>query len=223
MAATRPARKTYAQYCPVARALDVTGERWTLLVVRDLLMGPKRYTDLRAGLPGIATDILTARLRTLEQAGFVRRRELPRPAPATVYELTDDALQLRHAILALGRVGMPTLGGPEAGEDVRPERMVLGLRVSFRRDEFAELTETYELNIDGEPFTVDVGAGLVDTRPGPASSPAMRLRTDADTFIALLTGELAPSVALADDRAALEGEREVLERFIEAFGFAQAA
>jgi DNA-binding HxlR family transcriptional regulator len=223
MAATRPARKTYAQYCPVARALDVVGERWTLLIVRDLLMGPKRYTDLRAGLPGIATDILTARLRTLEQAGFVRRRELPRPAPATVYELTDDALQLRHAILALGRVGMPTLGGPEAGEDVRPERMVLGLRVSFRRDEFAELTETYELNIDGEPFTVDVGAGLVDTRPGPASSPAMRLRTDADTFIALLTGELAPSVALADDRAALEGEREVLERFIEAFGFAQAA
>jgi DNA-binding HxlR family transcriptional regulator len=223
MAATRPARKTYAQYCPVARSLDVVGERWTLLIVRDLLMGPKRYTDLRAGLPGIATDILTARLRTLEQAGFVRRRELPRPAPATVYELTEDALQLRHAILALGRVGMPTLGGPEAGEDVRPERMVLALRVSFRRDEFAELTETYELNIDGEPFTVDVGAGLVDTRPGAASSPAMRLRTDADTFIVLLTGELAPSVALADDRAALEGEREVLERFIEAFGFAHAA
>jgi DNA-binding HxlR family transcriptional regulator len=221
--ATRPARKTYAQYCPVARALDVVGERWTLLIVRDLLMGPKRYTDLRAGLPGIASDILTARLRALEQAGFVRRRELPRPAPATVYELTEDALQLRHAILALGRVGMPTFGGPEAGEDVRPERMVLGLRVSFRPDEFAELTETYELDIDGEPFTVDVGAGLVDTRPGPASSPAMRLRTDADTFIVLLTGELAPSVALADDRAALEGEREVLERFIEAFGFAHAA
>jgi DNA-binding HxlR family transcriptional regulator len=221
--ATRPARKTYAQYCPVARALDVVGERWTLLVVRDLLMGPKRYTDLRDGLPGIATDILTARLRTLEQAGFVHRRELPRPAPATVYELTEDALQLRHAILALGRVGMATLGGPEAGEDVRPERMVLGLRVSLRRDEFAELTETYELNIDGEPFTVDVGAGVVDTRPGPASSPAMRLRTDADTFIVLMTGELAPSVALAADRAALEGEREVLERFIEAFGFAHAA
>jgi DNA-binding HxlR family transcriptional regulator len=223
MAATRPARKTYAQYCPVARALDVVGERWTLLIVRDLLMGPKRYTDLRAGLPGIATDILTARLRTLEQAGFVRRRELPRPAPATVYELTEDALQLRHAILALGRVGMSTLGGPEAGEDVRPERMVLGLRISFRRDEFAELTETYELTIDGEPFTVDVGAGTVDTRPGTASSPAMRLRTDADTFITLLTGELAPAVALADDRAALEGDREVLERFIKAFGFGHAA
>ena len=223
MAATRPARKTYAQYCPVARALDVVGERWTLLIVRDLLMGPKRYTDLREGLPGIATDILTARLRTLEQAGFVRRRELPRPAPATVYELTEDALRLRHAILALGHVGIALLGAPGAGDDVRPERMVLGLRPSFRRDEFAELAETYELTIDGEPFTVDVRDGAVDTRSGTASSPAMRLRTDADTFIALLTGELAPGVALADDRVALEGEREVLERFIEAFGFGRAA
>ena len=223
MAITPPTRKTYAQYCPVARALDVVGERWTLLIVRDLLMGPKRYTDLREGLPGIATDILTARLRTLEQAGFVHRRELPRPAPATVYELTEDSLQLRHAILALGRVGMSTLGGPEAGEDVRPERMVLGLRVSFRRAEFAELTETYELTIDGEPFTVGVADGAVDTKPETASSPAIRLRTEADTFVALLTGELAPAVALALDRAALEGEREVLERFFEAFGFGHAA
>src|SRR4029450_9660494 len=126
--ATRPARKTYAQYCPVARALGVIGERWTLLVVRALLMGPKRYTDLRAGLPGIATDILTARLRTLEQAGFVRRRELPPPAPATVYELTEDALQLRQVILALGRVGLAALGGPEAGGGGRPGRLGGGPR-----------------------------------------------------------------------------------------------
>ena len=219
MAATRPPRKTYEQYCPVARALDVVGERWTLLIVRDLLMGPKRYTDLRDGLPGIATDILTARLRTLEQAGLVRRRELPRPAPATVYELTEASLQLRRAILALGQVGLATLAGPKPGEDLRPERIVLGLRVSFRRDEFAELTETYELTIDGEPFTVDVGDGAVDTRPGTASNAAIRLRTDVETFVALLTGALAPSVALADDRAVLEGERKVLARFIEGFSF----
>src|SRR6266536_4496383 len=99
MAATQISRKTYEQYCPVARTLDVVGERWTLLIVRDLLMGPKRYTDLRVGLPGIATDILTARLRTLEEAGFVRRRDLPPPAPATVYELTEDGLEVRHPIL----------------------------------------------------------------------------------------------------------------------------
>jgi DNA-binding HxlR family transcriptional regulator len=223
MAATQTSRKIYAQYCPVARTLDVVGERWTLLIVRDLLMGPKRYTDLRAGLPGIATDILTARLRTLEEAGFVRRRELPRPAPATVYELTEDGLQLRHAILALGRVGMETLAGPEPGEDVRAERLVLALRVSFRREEFADLTETYELTIGGEPFTVDVSDGVVDARPGTTSSPAIRLRTDADTFVALMTGELAPSAALADERTVLEGELKVLKRFIEAFSYGHGA
>jgi DNA-binding HxlR family transcriptional regulator len=219
MGATQRARKTYDQYCPVARTLDVVGERWTLLIVRDLLMGPKRYTDLRAGLPGIATDILTARLRTLEQAGLVRRRELPPPAPATVYELTERGLELRHAILALGQAGIATLGGPKPGEDIRAERLVLGLRVSFRREEFADLAEAYELTIGGEPFTVDVHDGAVDTRPGTASSPAIRLRAEADTFARLLTGELAAGAALADDRAVLEGEREVLERFIEAFGF----
>lgn len=222
VAATQPAGKTYAQYCPVARALDLVGERWTLLIVRDLLMGPKRYTDLREGLPGIATDILTARLRTLERAGFVRRRELPRPAPATVYELTEDSLQLRKAVLALGQVGLASLGRPQAGEDLRPERIVLGLRVSFRSADFGELTETYELTIDGEPFTVDVGDARVGTKPGPASSPTMRLRTDAETFVALMTRELEPGAALTDGRAALEGERDVLERFIDAFGFGRA-
>jgi DNA-binding HxlR family transcriptional regulator len=223
MAATQTSRKSYEQYCPVARTLDVVGERWTLPIVRDLLMGPKRYTDLRVGLPGIATDILTARLRTLEEAGFVRRRELPRPAPATVYELTEDGLQLRHAILALGQVGMVTLARPEPGEDVRPERLVLALRVSFRPEEFADLTETYELTIGGEPFTVDVSDGAVDTRPGTASNPAIRLRTDADTFVALLTGEVAADDALADDRAVLEGERKVLKRFVEAFTYGHGA
>src|ERR1700740_1181065 len=88
MPAPSRAPKSYDQYCPVARSLDVLGERWTLLIVRDLMTGPKRYTDLRQGLPGIAPGLLTARLPTLEGAGLVARRELPRPAPATVSELT---------------------------------------------------------------------------------------------------------------------------------------
>src|SRR5262245_50280779 len=116
--------------------LDLVGERWTLLIVRDLLMGPKRYTDLRTGLPGIASDILTARLRTLQEAGFIRRRELPRPSPATVYELTDEGRELRHVVLALGRIGIATLGVPRRGEDVQAERIIVGLRPSFRHERF---------------------------------------------------------------------------------------
>jgi DNA-binding HxlR family transcriptional regulator/putative sterol carrier protein len=224
MAAARTprSRKTYDQYCAVARALDVVGERWTLLIVRDLLMGPKRYTDLRDGLPGIASDILTARLRTLEEAGFVRRRDLPRPAPATVYELTESANRLKPVILALGQVAVTTLGAPEPGEDVRAERLVVGLRVSFRRGEFADLCETYELVIDGEPFTVEVSDGAVATRPGGAPSPSIRLATDAGTFVDLMTGRLPATESLAAGRATLEGKRSVFERFIDAFAYPQA-
>src|ERR1700757_4657517 len=104
--------RRYDNYCPVARSLDVLGERWTLLVVRDLLMGPRRYTDLREALPGIATDLLTARLRTLEEAGYVQRRKLPRPAPVTVYELTPSGRRLGYVVLELARVGLEHLGPP---------------------------------------------------------------------------------------------------------------
>jgi DNA-binding HxlR family transcriptional regulator/putative sterol carrier protein len=215
--------KRYEQYCPTARTLDVVGERWTLLIVRDLLMGPKRYTDLRGGLPGIATDILTARLRTLEEAGFVRRRELPRPAPATVYELTDRGRGLGLVVLALGQVGLTELGAPRKGEDVRGERIVIGLRVSFRRDRFPDLDETYELTVDGEPYVVEVKHGWVETSLGPAKDPAFRLRIDAGTLADLLTGELSPAQALGSGRAELDGERRELARFVEAFAFPAVA
>ena len=222
MEKTASPRKSYGQYCALARALDLVGERWTLLIVRDLLMGPKRYTDLRAGLPGIATDILTARLRTLEEAGFVRRRELPPPAPATVYELTEEGKRLGPAIRALGQVGFEMLGNPQPGEDVRAERFVVGLHASFRREEFADLTETYELVIDGQPFTVEVTDGVVDVRQGSASSPSISLDTDGDTFVALMTGKASAADALAKRRVTLEGERSALERFVDAFAYPTA-
>jgi DNA-binding HxlR family transcriptional regulator len=222
MEKTASPRKSYEQYCALTRALDVVGERWTLLIVRDLLLGPKRYTDLRAGLPGIATDILTARLRTLEEAGFVRRRELPPPAPATVYELTEMGNRLGPAIRALGQVGLTMLGSPQPGEDVRPERFVAGLHASFRREEFADLTETYELVIDGQPFTVEVTDGALDVRQGGASSPSMSLEIDGDTFVALMTGRVSAADSLAKPGATLEGERSVLDRFIDAFGYPSA-
>lgn len=197
----------------------MVGGRWTLLVIRELMMGPKRYTDIRAGLPGIPTDVLTARLRTLEEAGFVRRRELPRPAPATVYELSDSGQRLRRVILALGQVGMADLAGPARGEDIQAERLVLALRISFKPERFADLSETYDLSIDGEPFTVEVRDGWLDTRHGTAPDAAMGLRTDTLTFDALLRGQLTAAAALSGGRAVLEGDRKVLNRFLEAFSF----
>jgi len=211
--------KRYAQYCGIARALDVLGERWTLLVVRDLVMGPKRYTDLRDGLPGIATDLLTARLRTLETAGLVRRRRLPRPAPANVYELTDAGRRLAPALLALGQVGITMLGPLEAGEHVTPELLALSLRLSFRPEADAALNETYQLRIDDEPFVVTIADGTIQTAPGVARDPALTLTTDAGTLIAMLRGDAAAADALADGRVELDGDAAELDRFIDAVAY----
>src|SRR5215470_18393749 len=104
--------RSYNQYCAVARSLDVIGERWTLLIIRDLLVGPKRYKDLLDGLPGIGTNLLAARLRDLEKAGIVRRTLLPPPAASTVYELTEVGRALEPAIFAIGRWGARFLGSP---------------------------------------------------------------------------------------------------------------
>jgi DNA-binding HxlR family transcriptional regulator len=202
----------------VARALDVLGERWTLLIVRDLAIGPKRYTDLREGLPGIATDLLTARLRTLESAGFVARRELPRPAPAVVYELTDAGRGLTPVILALAEVGVDMLDAPRPTDDVTAERVVLfGLRRSFRPDTSPALSESYQLRVDGQPFSVDVADGAAKVEPGVASDPSMTLTTDARTLVALGRRETAPDDALAVGSAQLEGDRAAFDRFMDAF------
>src|SRR5437667_12278728 len=98
-------KRTYGDRCGVARALDVVGERWALLVVRELLLGPKRFTDLRAGLPHVGPDMLSQRLRELEQAGVLRRGKLPPPASARVYELTERGYELEPVVLALGQIG----------------------------------------------------------------------------------------------------------------------
>src|SRR5947208_12687027 len=151
--------RQYAQYCPVARSLDLLGERWTLLVVRALLMGPRRYGDLREGLPGIATDLLTARLRGLEDAGYVARRRLPMPASVTVYELTDAGKALAPLVLQLARLGIANLGAPGTEEDLNAEALVLSLRASFRPEEAGDDEPTYELELDGQTFTVKLHDG----------------------------------------------------------------
>lgn len=139
--------------------------------MRDLFLGPQRYTDLLAGLPGIATDMLTARLRTLEAEGLVRRRELPPPAPATVYELTEVGRGLRPLIRALGEVGLTLLDAPGPGEPINAGPVVMSLNLTFRPDAAPDLAETYGLEIDGRAFTVDVDRGTVHTERGAPARP----------------------------------------------------
>jgi DNA-binding HxlR family transcriptional regulator len=212
--------KHYAQYCAVARALDLVGERWTLLVVRSLLMGPQRYTDLREALPGIASDLLTARLRTLEDAGYVRRRQLPRPAAVNVYELTDTGWQLGPVVLSLARLGVAQLGSPSADDDVNADALVLLLRASF---DAAQLTGDaqpgYQVELDGEAYTVQVHPGWVETRRGPAPDPAVTLRSNPRTLAEILSGSLPAEAAIADGRLELDGPVAELDAFLAAFSF----
>src|SRR3954465_4548272 len=124
-------KRNYGQFCGVARALDMVGERWALLIVRDLLMGPKRFTDLRRGLPRIPTNVLTARLQELEEAGVVRRRILPRPASSVVYELTEYGGEWGESVLLLGRWGAQSLGERRSDEIVTADSMIMALRTTF--------------------------------------------------------------------------------------------
>jgi DNA-binding HxlR family transcriptional regulator/putative sterol carrier protein len=210
-------KRTYREYCAIARSLDLLGQRWTLLIVRDLFLGPQRYTDLQAGLPGIASDILTARLRTLEDEGLVRRRELPPPAPATVYELTEAGRRLGPLIRALGEVGLTLIDRPAPNQPINPGPVVMSLNLTFRADEAQELTETYGLELDGQAFTVAVDGDRVKTERGAPPSPAATFRTDPRTLVALVRGETTATAAEAEGALGVEGDRDALGRFAALF------
>jgi DNA-binding HxlR family transcriptional regulator len=210
-------RRTYREYCAIARSLDLLGQRWTLLIVRDLFLGPQRYTDLQAGLPGIASDILTTRLRALEAEGFVRRRELPPPAAATVYELTDAGRGLAPLIRALGEVGLTLLDAPAPGQPINPGPVVMSLNLLFRADEAGAVHETYGLELDGRSFTVEVDGDKLRTERGAPASPAATFRTGPRTLVGLLRGETTTAAAEAEGHLEVEGDRAALERFAALF------
>ncbi|HZB31651.1 MAG TPA: helix-turn-helix domain-containing protein [Streptosporangiaceae bacterium] len=140
-------KRTYGQYCGLAHALEIVGERWALLLVRDLMLGPKRFTDLRVGLPRIPTNVLSARLKELEQAGVVRRRTLPRPAASVVYELTEYGAELEEILLRLGRWGVRTLGEPGPDDILTVDGEILALRATFRPERARGIRTSFELRI----------------------------------------------------------------------------
>src|ERR687897_764094 len=155
------AKRTYGDRCGIARALDVVGERWALLVVRELLLGPKRFTDLRTGLPHVSPDVLAQRLRELEQSGIVRRRRLPPPASARVYELTGRGEELEPVIVALGRWGS-TAPSPPGDARLGVDSLVLALKTLFDPAEADGFDGTFELRVGEQHFWVRVADSRLD-------------------------------------------------------------
>lgn len=213
--------KRFDQYCPVAHALCMVGERWSLLVVRELLRGPRRYTDLLEGLPGIGTNILASRLRDLESAGVVQKRKLPPPAASTVYELTEYGQELEEAVYALARWGARTLGPPAPDEDLYPEWGVNAFLALFDPLAGAGVSGTYVLRVDDDVFTTRLEDGHLHTEVGAAEAPELDAAMDMETFFALASTELEPRKALRERRVRLAaGDSEALARFFKIFNLA---
>ena len=208
--------RSYRQFCGVAHALDLVGERWALLVVRDLILGPKRFTDLQAGLPGIGTNILSARLKLLERGGVVRRRILAPPAASTVYELTEYGRELEAIVLALGRWGAKGMAERGQTEALRPEWLALALRAFFRPEAARDVRVSWELRLDGSVFDVRVDEGEVEVAIGPADDPDITLEAEIDVFLGLLAGPLAPAEA-AGGSLRLTGDPKLLGKLIDIF------
>ncbi len=216
-------KRSYDQHCAVARALDVVGERWTLLLVRELLTGPKRFKDLLGGLPGIGTNLLAARLKALEGHGVVRRATLPPPAGSGVYELTEMGRSLEPAVVALSRWGSRLIEEPRDGDECRPAWVVMAIRSLFEPGVAGGLRETYELRIDGEAFQLRVDGGSVEVRQGCADAPDVVVSGGADTFLALSAGRLAPGEALESGELRIEGDGNALDRCLRMLGSATTA
>lgn len=206
--------RSYGELCPVARALDVLGERWTLLVVRELLLGPKRFKDLLAVLPAMGTNRLGDRLKSLQAAGVVARRTLPPPAGVQVYELTESGERLRPAVYCMGAWGRELPLPQDADrESARAELIALGLAGTSPPELSAELDETYEFHVAGECFHIAAAHGSATAHSGPAPGAAdLLVECDLHTFLALVTGELTPSQATRQRRASIRGEPSRLNR-----------
>lgn len=211
------AARDYGQYCGVTRALELIGERWALLIVRDLLVGPRRYGELAAGLPRIPTNILAARLKELQQAGIIRRAPRSR---IIIYELTAYGRELEPIVLALGAWGFKAMDEPREGQIVTPDSMTMALRTAFRPLVAANLPATsYGAKVGAADLLVRVDGPLLRVAPGLgdvdlafAAGPGIRR---------VISGELAPGRAIDTGVVqVLAGRPELLDRFADTFHLA---
>jgi DNA-binding HxlR family transcriptional regulator/putative sterol carrier protein len=210
------ASRGYGQYCGLARALELVGERWALLIIRDLLVGPRRFTDLRKGLPRIPSNVLSDRLKELEADGIVQRRVLPRPASATVYELTAYGAQLEDAVMRLGIWGAQSLGEPRPGEIMTPDSMTIALRSTFVPAAARSQQMTYELRIGPIVLNAGIDDGKLQVAEGPA--PRADLVIEAQSALKrLFEGTLTPDEALQSGQVRIQGDPTLLDAFVTLF------
>ncbi|OZM71956.1 transcriptional regulator [Amycolatopsis antarctica] len=210
-----PGIRHYDDPCGVARALDLVGERWALLVVRELLLGPKRFTDLRAGLPAAGQNVLSQRLRGLEDAGVVHRRRLGPPASAWVYELTAHGRELEPTLFHLARWGSrtPMTSASPLGTDA----LMLALRTTFDANAAAGIEGVFTLRLDEDTFRATVATEGLTLDRGAAETPTGTVECSAETFRSLVFGGRRLSEATRDEGVRVTGDRRAVKRFLGLF------
>jgi DNA-binding HxlR family transcriptional regulator len=209
-----PTSRSYGDACGIARALDVVGERWALLVVRELLLGPQRFSDLRRALPNASSNLVADRLRELEGRGVVCRRILPPPAGSSVYELTSWGRELEPIVLALGNWGV-RVPLPATPTTLSATSVLLYLRTAARPDPRAAPTVLL-LDLDGRPWTVRVADGQLHVESGEPARADSSLRTDPKTLNALLDNPDGLDAAVADGSVTVAGDQSALRRLLDA-------
>nr|WP_260408499.1 helix-turn-helix domain-containing protein [Planomonospora venezuelensis] len=194
--------------------MDVIGERWALLVVRDLLLGPKRFNDLLGGLPGVSPNVLSQRLRELAENGVVRRRALGPPTRVHLYELTEWGHELEPILFRLGRWGSRAPSPP--GGTIGIDPLLLNVKADFDPARSADLRGLYELRIDADTYTIQVGDDPIRIdRRHPSERPDAALTTDADTFRAVCAGRTTIDDAVRSGAARLDGGDDARRRLVE--------
>ncbi|MEU0404784.1 winged helix-turn-helix transcriptional regulator [Streptomyces sp. NPDC006197] len=206
-------QRTYNQYCATARTLDLVGERWTLLLIRELLTGPKRYSDLQAGLRGLGTGLLATRLKHLEREGLVHKVTLPPPARTPAYALTEAGQELGPAVLALARWGLKwAMGERRTTDTFHPGWAVLGLRACFDAEAAAGLRAVYEFRVGDEVFHARIDDGTIETLHGPARRPDATIEMSEEVLVGVTGQSRTLAAAIADGAASASGDTEALRR-----------
>jgi DNA-binding HxlR family transcriptional regulator len=215
-------RRKYDEGCAVSHALDLIGERWALQVVRELLLGPKRFTDLRAGIPGASPDMLASRLRELRDAGIVFQHRLPPPAASQVYELTAWGAELEPVVTHLGRWGSRSPSMPRSAHS-SIDSLLLSLRSLFDPEAAQGLSATVSIRVEGRSFHVRITDGEFHLSGGEPDHPTATLDTTRQTLAELLYGAHSLDDARHGGEATITGSPEVIARFLKLFPLPETA
>ncbi|HYK67497.1 MAG TPA: helix-turn-helix domain-containing protein [Streptosporangiaceae bacterium] len=206
--------RSYGEYCSIAKALDVVGDRWTLLIVRELaIRGGCRYTDLRDGLPGIATNLLSDRIRELESAGLIQREDAPPPVATTLFHLTETGAELLPVLDAIGRWGVRYMSKPADGDQFRGHWFAFPARFFLRDRDPDGPPASIELRAADSPAVIEISSGAIRTRLGTADAPDLVLTGEARLILALFAGKLSTSLA-AELGLEFTGDQSVLDRVL---------